>query len=73
MKHFYTRKLETLQSMQARIAALREELIDLTTTEESTSVGTLEELGDIGDSLDNLEEAVDGLVVAVEPMAFMER
>jgi len=70
---FYSKKLATLQSMQARIAALREELIDLTMAEESTSVGTLEELGDIGDSLDNLEEAVDGLVVAVEPMAFMER
>lgn len=70
---FYSKKLATLQSMQARIAALREELIDLTTAEEGAAVGSLEELSDIGDSLDNLEEAVDGLAVAVEPMAFMER
>jgi hypothetical protein len=70
---FYSKKLATLQSMQARIAALREELTDLTKAEEGASVGTLEELSDIGDPLDNLEEAVDGLAMAVEPMAFMER
>lgn len=69
MKHFYTRKLETLRSMQARVAALREELAELTQAEEGVAVGTFEEMGDMTDALDNLEEIVDGLAVAVEPLA----
>ena len=69
MKHFYTRKLETLRSMQARMVALREELAELTQAEEGVAVGTFEEMGDMTDALDNLEEIVDGLAAAVEPLA----
>ena len=69
MKHFYTRKLEILTSMQAHLDAFRQELDDLAQAEQGISVGTYEELDDMVEALDNLEELVDGLAIAVEPLA----
>lgn len=69
MKHFYTRKLETLGIMQDRITELRNLLEDLTKAEQGVSIGTVDEVSEMSDLLEGLAEQVNCLSDAVEPLA----
>ena len=69
MKHFYTRKLETLGIMQDRITELRNLLEDLTQAEQGVSIGTIDEVSEMSDLLEGLAEQVNCLSDAVEPLA----
>lgn len=73
MKHFYVRKLETLDTMQDRINELRKCIEDLTKAEQGVSVGTTEEMSEMSDALEALEDLVVGLAMAVEPLATVQR
>lgn len=68
-KSFYEAKFARLVSMQAHVAAIRNDLMDVLKSEEGASVGSTEELSELIDALDNLEEQVDALAIAVEPLA----
>jgi acetyl-CoA carboxylase beta subunit len=69
MKHFYTRKYETLGIMQDRITELRNLLEDLTKAEQGVSIGTIDEVSEMSDLLEGLAEQVNCLSDAVEPLA----
>lgn len=68
MESFYTKKMQRLVAMQGQLAAFRKELESLVAAEKEVPVGD-EPLDDIIDTLSLLEDAVDGLAVAVEPLA----
>jgi len=68
MENFYTKKMQRLVAMQSQLAAFRKELESLVAAEKEVPVGD-EPLDDIVDTLSLLEDAVDGLAVAVEPLA----
>lgn len=68
MKHFYTRKYETLGIMQDRITELRNLLEDLTKAEQGVSIGTIDEVSEMSDLLEGLAEHVNCLSDAVEPL-----
>ena len=68
MENFYTKKMQRLVAMQGQLAAFRKELESLVAAEKEVPVGD-EPLDDIIDTLSLLEDAVDGLAVAVEPLA----
>ena len=68
MKHFYTRKYETLGIMQDRITELRNLLEDLTQAEQGVSIGTIDEVSEMSDLLEGLAEQVNCLSDAVEPL-----
>ena len=68
MKHFYTRKYETLGIMQDRITELRNLLEDLTQAEQGVSIGTIDEVSEMSDLLEGLAEQVNCLSDVVEPL-----
>lgn len=68
MENFYVTKMQRLVAMQGQLAAFRKELEALVAGERDVPVGD-EPLGDISDALSFLEDAVDGLAIAVEPLA----
>lgn len=68
MENFYVTKMQRLVAMQGQLAAFRKELEALAKAECDVPVGD-EPLDDISDALSFLEDAVDGLAIAVEPLA----
>ena len=72
-KFSYEAKLEILNAMSAKIAAIRTDVGRLSELEELAADPNFSEFYAMGTALDELEAEVDDLLEAVEPMAFFEK
>ena len=72
-KFSYEAKLEILNAMSAKIAALRTDVGRLSEHEELADDPNFSEFYVMGTALDELAAEVDDLLEAVEPMAFFEK
>jgi len=72
-KFSYEAKLEILNAMSAKIAALRTDVGRLSELEELATDPNFSEFYVMGTALDELAAEVVDLLEAVEPMAFFEK